>query len=224
MLNNDKSNLTIKNADDLKKAHDLSIASEKILDGLLDEFYRLLTETPLPYMEQLLNFDKFEYHLEKDIILKPKTNGKYYKGLGNASPIIVYSFNRDKLKSEIKNIINDDEDLFYFVEFGDILIAGPVLCKRVGDKITPCPLNLKNHYLSPVKYIATDKFRDYYFHLDVIVEGNEIISFENPYSKKFGFLRLLKDNSLDFDEKKVEDVLKGIKGIMDRVLNFYYNI
>ena len=197
--------------------------ADKVLDSLIDKLYKLLSVEEFPYRPELLNFRNYEYHLEKGIIVETETNGYYFKGIDNNNPIIVYSFDKSKLKTDIKKFLNKDEELFLFVEFGEILFAGPVIAKRNGNKITPTVKNAEAQKI-PVDFIVTDALRDYYFHIDPVFYDREQISFKKPTSNRQGFLRLLKDNTLDFDEKKIESVIRSIEGIVDRCLNFYFDI
>ncbi len=211
----------IKNAEDIMEAKSINDKADKVLDSLIDKLYKLLSVEDFPYRPELLNFRNYKYHLEKDLIVETETNGYYSKGINH--PVIVYSFNNGKLKPEIKQCLKEGEELFLFVEFGEILFAGPVIAKRNGNKTTPCMKDTEAEKI-PVHYITTDALRDFYFHIDAVLFDGEQISFESPTSKKQGFLRLLKGNSLVFDERKIQFVIKDIEAIMDRCLNCYFDI
>ena len=134
---------------------------------------------------------------------------KYYRR-GFCNPAITFSI-KGKLKSEFQDCLEDSEELLFFIEIAERIYAG-FSPKKGLDKGESAILNEEDQ--RRLKELGMKRPTGWFWDWDYIYIDSQRINFTSYSDEIEGFLNLLKDGTLDFDEDKIQCIVFEIVRIL----------
>lgn len=190
---------------------------------LFNERNYVLTKLLRTFMNDI--FKKIEYKIGNSDIVK-ETYGpgaeafvkydleSYYKTGSKSLPRIAFQLDKNKLKIEKFSKIPEDVDMFFMVEIDYKLYCGITFREKNKDGFWDW-FNLKD-YIEGITDSCWPK-NDWKY-----VECDNKIDFNNYENEETGILRLLNDNSLEFNQAKMESIAQDIVNKFNELINKYF--
>ena len=186
----------------------------KTLTELLKKFMTLIFENTLSEISNSNIIDKV-YDVGKNDFVKYDLDS-YYKPHSKSFPRFAFQLKSDKLKTKkFAKVPFDKVDMFFMVEIESVLYCGLTFREKnkegswdwfdLTDFVEGCPNTcwVKGDY----KNIECDTNK---------------ISFNEYEDEQTGKLRLLKDDSLEFDETKINSIVQQIVNEFNDIVSKYF--
>ncbi len=210
-----------KNVDDIKASQIILKAKDDTVTELLHEFMLSLKDS----ISKNGNFIKLnQYVIEiEDSNLFEKSNYKSYYRWGTASyPVIPILLDKEKLKPDIKNQIGKETAVYFFVEIESNLYSGITLRSMSNNNIVSSEISKELRQTLSKYDNKAGKTTSCFFRWEWIKYENNKINFSDYLDNNEGFLRLLKNDSLEFDEEKIKWIANEIVTILSDEIKTYF--
>lgn len=214
----------IKSSKDIKAIDELYNIKTDALKELLRKFLETL-QIKLTSPNGLFDTStgtKLNARFEKSESFNRSEIDVYYKRGSKSWPVIAYHMNKYYLKSILKESIDDDIEIYYFIEINSYLYTGFTIRKTENDSIISVNISDKlKEILNKIKKVE-DKSTPF-FNWEYVKCNNYRIRFDG-YSEYDGFLRLLDEDSLEFNKNEINKIAMNIKEAFDRDCQLYFDI
>lgn len=219
-------NNIFKSKNDILAVDILLSQQQAVLTKILSQFMCELQEKLIVIFGNLdipSNSGKRFSHVKDAMLVNCNTDNYYVAGI-RCYPAIVFSLDKEALKTEYKKVLSDGQEIYFFVEIDNNLYSGITVRNR--DKILDV-VNLdkafENDLFSNKKQEnkALHPFAGAFWSWEYVKYNGHLLNFKD-YGSSDRLFSILKEDSLEFIDRSIDDIAAAVFESFKRQYNFIF--